>query len=371
LDSRAAFGPEPESKILKYFLLMLKSDSSSVLSVLKPTRAIAAAVFLFALLIGPITPALAQQDFSLQMGAFSPFAMNPGGSAQSNITLNPLNGFNSSVDLSCTVTSPPGATAPGCVISPASVTPPSTATATVSSVLPAGGTATPGDYTITITGTSGGLLHQDSKDVSVLSVTAQFTITVTAVTAPSSVPAGTGAQATISVNPISGYAGIVTLSCSSITPVVLVPPVCTFDYPAGTTGLQVNGTPATVNLTINTTGPVPTPSHASVSRRVSWALWLPLPMVGIFLLGGAVGGRRVRMSLTFLGIVAIAWVFLILPACGNSSNSTTSTNPNGNTPSNSYTFTLTGVDQNGNISSNTGINNSAATVSLTVTAPAQ
>src|SRR5579864_1173622 len=150
---------------------MLKSDSSSVLSVLKPTRGIAAVFFLWAFIIGLATPASAQ-DFVLQMGAFSPFAMNPGGSAQSNITLNPLNGFNSSVDLSCSVTPPPGATAPGCVISPASVTPPGTATATVSSFLATGGTATPGDYTITVTGTSGALSHQDSKDVSVLSVTA-------------------------------------------------------------------------------------------------------------------------------------------------------------------------------------------------------
>ena len=350
---------------------MLKSESLQALFALKSVRGIAACFFHLALTIGTVTPALAQQDFSLQMGAFSPFAMNPGGSAQSNVTLNPLNGFSGSVDLTCTV-APAGPTAPGCVISPGSVTPPGTATATVSSILSTGGTATPGDYTITVTGTSGTLVHPSSGDVSVLSVTAQFTITVTSVTAPSSVPAGTGAQATISVNPISGYSGTVTLSCSSTTPVVLVPPVCTFDYPpTSPTGLPVNGTPATVNLTINTTGPIPTPSRASVARRASWAFWLPFPVIGLALLGGAVSGKRFRLSFTFLGIVTIASAFLILPACGNSSNSTTSTNPNGNTPSNTYTFTLTGVDQNGNISSNTGVNNSAATVSLTVTAPAQ
>jgi len=349
---------------------MLKSELSSALFALKVARRIVVRVFLLPLMITPAMPALAQ-DFSLQMGAFSPFAMNPGGSAQSNITLNPLNGFSGSVDLTCTVTPPTGATPPGCVISPASVTPPGTATATVSSILTTGGTASPGDYTITITGTSGGLTHQDSKDVSVLSVTSQFTITVSSIVAPSSVPAGSQAQATISVNPISGYVGIVTLSCSSITPVVLVPPVCTFDYPSGAIGLPVNGTPTTVNLTINTTGPIPNPSRAILNRTSSWVLWLPFPVFGLLLFGGAASRKRLRLPIMLIALMAIAGAFLILPACGNSSNSTTSTNPNGNTPSNSYTFTLTGVDQNGNISSNTGINNSAATVSLTVTAPAQ
>ena len=361
---------EPESKILKHSLLMLTLESSFALFALKCARGIAL-IFLFALMMGPVTPALAQ-DFTLQMGAFSPFAMNPGGSAQSNVTLNPLNGFSGSVDLTCTVTAPTGTTPPVCVISPASVTPPGSATATVSSVLPSGGTASPGDYTVTVSGTSGALSHQDSKDVSVLSVTSQFTITIASIVAPSSVPAGSGAQATVSVNPISGYAGVVTLSCSSISPVVLVPPVCTFNYPQNSpTGLQVTGTPATVTLTINTTGPIPNPSHASITGRASWALWLPFPIIGLLLFGGAAKGKRLRMSLTFLGMLAIASAFLMLPACGSSTPANTTNNPNGNTPSNTYTFTITGVDQNGNISSNTGINNSAATVSLTVTTPAQ
>jgi len=350
---------------------MLTSESSSPSFTLKSKHGIASTIFLLVLILAPLTPAFSQ-DFTLQMGAFSPFAMNPGGESQSNITLNPVNGFNSSVALTCTVTTTqPNAVPPTCVISPASVTPPGTATAIVSSVTSTGATATPGNYTITITGTGGGLTHQDSKDVSVLSVTAQFTITVSSVVAPNSVPAGSGAQATISVNPISGYTGIVTLSCSSISPVVLVPPVCTFDYPSGQTGLQVNGTPTTVNLTINTTGPTTVPHSAKSSNRIFYAALLLLPMFGLLVVRGAPTARRGKVIFGLLIVFAISGSLLLMPACGNSSSSTTSTNPNGNTPANTYTFTLTGVDQNGNISSNTGANNSAATVSLSVTAPAQ
>lgn len=369
-DRRAAFGCEPESKIEKYSLLMVKSESSIVSFLLKSRRGTIAPFFLFALLIAPVRSALAQ-DFTLQMAPFSPFAMNPGAQAQSNITLNPVNGFNSSVDLTCTVTTTQvNAVLPTCLVSPASVTPPGSATAVVSSLTSTGATATPGAYTITVTGTGSSITHTASQDVSVLSVTAQFTITVSNVVAPSSVPAGSGAQATISVNPISGYTGTVTLSCSSINPVVLVPPVCTFDYPSGP-GLQITGVPATVNLTINTTGP--TTPHSAVSVvRGWWALWLPLPVLGLIVLGSAATGKHRGMATSLLSLLVVAGSFLLLPACGNSSNTTTtSNNPNGNTPSNTYTFTLTGVDQNGNISSNTGTNNSAATVSLTVTTPAQ
>ena len=38
-------------------------------------------------------------------------------------------------------------------------------------------------------------------------------------------------------------------------------------------------------------------------------------------------------------------------------------------PANTYTFTIVGIDSNGVISSNTGTNTSAPTVSLTVTTP--
>jgi hypothetical protein len=60
----------------------------------------------------------------------------------------------------------------------------------------------------------------------------------------------------------------------------------------------------------------------------------------------------------------------LMPACGNSSGTSTTT-PNGVTPNNTYTFTVTGVDANGVISSNTSSTSAKPTVSLTVNTPAK
>jgi len=91
-----------------------------------------------------------------------------------------------------------------------------------------------------------------------------------------------------------------------------------------------------------------------------------LAMVG---LGAAVGGKRSRKAWGLLALVVISGAFLLMPACGNS-GTTTITTPNGVTPNNAYTFTVTGVDADGNIASNTDSTTSSnPTVTLTVTSP--
>jgi len=65
----------------------------------------------------------------------------------------------------------------------------------------------------------------------------------------------------------------------------------------------------------------------------------------------------------------LSGALLLMPACGSSSKTTTT--PNGVTPANTYTFTVTGVDSNGVVSSNTGTTSSNPTVSLTVTTTTQ
>jgi hypothetical protein len=231
-------------------------------------------------------------------------------------------------------------------------------------------------YQISITGTaspSGQVATTQPENLTVLSVTPQFTITVQKAVSPSSVSAGSGGQGVILVNPINGYTspgyptGGVTLSCSTITPLVTIPPVCSFSYPAGATSLPVNGVPASSTITISTFGPVTT--GAVGHPREFPALWLPVPMLALVGLGAAVGGKQSRKAWGVLALFILSGALFLTPACGNNTTSSTTT-PNGVTPNNSYTFTVTGVDANGVTSSNTGITTIAnPTVTLTVNTP--
>ena len=199
-------------------------------------------------------------------------------------------------------------------------------------------------------------------------VTPQFTIAIARPVAPSSVPAGSGGQGVITINPVNGYStpagdpGI-TLSCSSITPLVTVPPFCTFNP----NPIPVNGTGAvTSTITINTFGNTITGSAAH--PRTFYALWVPFPMLALAGLGAAMGGKRSRKAWGLLALLVITGALSMTPACGNATPNVSA--PNGITPSNSYTFTVTGVDSQGNIAGNTVSTTSGnPTVSLTVTAP--
>ena len=273
------------------------------------------------------------------------------------------------VTLGCTVTasvSIPPAELPTCLVSPASMTSSGGASATINTT---GTTPTIG-YSITITGTdASGTVSLPPMDLTVLAVSEQFTVTIQSAVAPSSVPAGNGSQAVISVNPLNGYvspAGGVTLYCASMTPLVTLGPVCSFAYPTGSTGLPVNGVAATSTLTISTFGPVPT--GAAVRPRNFYALWLFLPMLGLAGRGAAARGKKSRTVWGFLAILVLSGSLLLIPACSNTTSTTSTTTPNGITPANTYTFTIVGIDSNGVASSNTGATG-APSVSLTVTAP--
>ena len=293
--------------------------------------------------------------------------VDPGGEATSSLTVGTLNGFSGTVDLSCQATSNETITVfPTCVVSPASVAPPASATAIVNTVTNTG-TATPGLYLITVTGTSSAANPTTvtaQAYLTVQSVAPGFTITVQTAVAPSSVHAGNGAEGVISVNPINGYSGLVTLSCSSISPLVTIPPICSFTYATNAKGVQVNGVPATATMNIST---YPLPTASLVRTRGFYALWLPLPLLALAGASAAAGGKRSRKAWGVLALFVLGGTLLLLPGCGSSTpvspSPTTSV-----TPKNTYTFTISGVDAAGNVSSNTGTGttNTAPTVTLTV-----
>lgn len=315
-------------------------------------------------------PALAQQgtsEFTLSAASFTPAAVAPSGVASSEITVGFPAGSNTSVtvNLSCQVTSQQTATSPpACSVSPSSVTTPATAVATVTTE----STTTTQAYSITITGTGPTTTFTtQGLPLTVLAVSPQFTISVTGAIAPGSVSAGNGSQGTVVVNPVYGYvtpvSGGITLSCASMSPLVTIAPVCSFN-PNGNL-LNVHGTTSvTSTINISTFGPVTTGPHKV--RGGGFGLWLALPL-GLVGIGAAASGKRSRGAALMLSLVVLCGVFILTPACGSSPTSTST--PNGVTPANTYTFTIIGVDSNGVVSSNTTSSSTGPTVSLTVTAP--
>jgi hypothetical protein len=334
-----------------------------------------AALCLLAAVVALPSAALAQ--FTLQAGPLSPDAVAPGGTSSSNVTIGTTNGFSGAVDLSCQVTTQATNVndAPTCTVNPATVTPPYSAAATITTTASSGSApgTSPVSYSITITGNAPSTAQTTvtpAQTLTVLPVTQQFTITVAKAVSPTSVQAGSVAVATIQINPINGYStpdgspGI-TLSCSSITPLVAYPPYCTFTYPPNMTTLPINaGQPATATLTISTFG---TQIITRANRpRMFYALWMPLPMLALVGLGAAVGGKRSRRAWGLLALLMMSGALVLMPACGNSSPNLST--PNGITPDNTYTFTVTGVDAAGNVASNTGSTTSTnPSVTLTVT----
>lgn len=302
-------------------------------------------------------------EFTLTANSFDPDAVGPGGVSSSLLEIGSVNGFGGTVNLSCTVTTAqPTTSMPVCTVSPASVSVPASATATVTTQ----STTPTVAYQVTITGsTSNTTYTTPSLPLTVLAVTPQFTITVTTAVAPTSVPAGSGSTAVVTVNPLNGYIspdGGVTLACASMTPLVTIAPVCSFS-PQGS-GLKVVGTPITSQLTISTFGPVTT---AAVSHSRLWyGLWLPLPLFGLVAIAGF-GGKRARRVWMLGTLLVLSAALILVPGCATSSTSTTT--PNGVTPANTYSFTIIGVDSNGVVSSNTTSTTAGPTVSLTVTAP--
>ena len=295
------------------------------------------------------------QSFSITMPAFNPSSVNPGGNTATSLTIDTAGGFTGNVALTCAVTPQQTTATPTCQVSPGTVTPPTGASVTVTTM----GTTPRATYTVTVTGTAGSEVETASGTVAVLSVSPAFNITVGTAVTPASVPAGSSSNGVVNVNPINGYNGMVTLSCATVTPLVVSPPVCSFSPAA----VPVNGTLATSTITISTTGPN---NRAGISNRHRgiYALWLPLPLalVGV----GAAGARRRARVWMMLGLLSLAGLLLLIPACGTTTTTTTTgSTSNTITPNNTYTFTVTGVDQLGVAAIASGT--STSTVTLTVT----
>jgi len=342
---------------------MLKSESSQFRLILQARRAGITAFCLLAAFLA-LPSAASAQTFTLEAAPFSPDAVSQGGTSASTITVGTSTLFSGTVDLTCQVTPTNLTDPPACLVSPATVNVPGSASATITTK---GDTSTVA-YSITITGTApstGQITTTQPQSLTVLAVAPQFTVTIQRAVQPNSVPAGNGGVGIININPVNGYLSPgsgVTLSCNTITPLVTYPPFCSFSP----NPVKVTGTTVTSTLTINTYGPIIT--RAIAPPRTFYALWMPFPMLALVGLGAAGGGKRARKAWGLLALFVVSGALFLMPACGNTTPTTTS--PNGLTPSNTYTFTVIGVDADGVISSNTGSGtNTNPSVTLTVTTP--
>lgn len=307
-------------------------------------------------LVATLAPAFAQ--VTLTASSPVPFAVEPGSNATSNLTVD-SSPSGADVTLSCAVTPVQSVGTPVCTPSPLTVIAPAMPTLNITT----SGTTPAALYTMTITAVGPSNTVTVPVNLSVLAVTSDYTLTVTTPVTPSSVTAGSGATAIITVTSLNGYSGAVTLSCSAISPAVEFGPTCSFTTATGAVGPVIvpsNGT-QTGTLNISTIGTTTT-TTTSISRpnphsRILYALWLPLPGLALVALGC---GRKKLLALLAPCVLALA--LLLLPACSSSKSSSSTTNTTGITPNNSYTLTITGADSNSLAPSN-----GAQSVSLTVT----
>ena len=142
-------------------------------------------------------------------------AITTGGSGTSTVTVTPSGGFSGSVNLTCSVTGPAGATSvPTCSYNPTPVTISGAIAATSTLTVSTTSTTTAGSYTVAIDAAdvaTGKVTAAGSLPVTVSApAPASFTVSATAVTvAPG---ATSGNTSTISVTPSDGFTGTVNLT---------------------------------------------------------------------------------------------------------------------------------------------------------------
>jgi|HubBroStandDraft_6_1064221.scaffolds.fasta_scaffold15390_2 hypothetical protein len=271
-------------------------------------------------------------DFGISAMAFSPGTIAPGDSATTTVTVTSLNGFSSAVTLLCSGL----VSGVSCSFNPSSVTPANDGSATSTLKVDTSGSVPSNAYSIGIVGTSGTNLHGTSQTLTVQG-SPDFQLSATPLS-PGTVTAGASASSMVTVTPLSGFSGMVDLSCS-VSPSVTSAPTCTVP-----SSVQVTGSKAAhVQLMVATIGPMTTGTVSQPSLPPGSA---PFLWTAVLLASAILVARRRRPALA-TPLMVLACFSLV--GCGGGSSSHTTAG----TPSGTYTVTVTA--KAGSVSNNTNL----------------
>jgi hypothetical protein len=227
-----------------------------------------------------------------------------------NGTLTAFNGYNSSVNITCT-----GSPCGSVTFTPSTKTPTSTGAAfglTVGSS--AAGFSAPVTYNFDVTASDGTLTHTHS-----VSLTVNTDVSVPAsLTAPPAANAGQSTSTTMTVSPVGStqFTAPVTYTCTGLP----AGATCSFSPPIG-----VGSIATSVTVTIQTTGPFSGVAGSIARpklRSQKQPLWIPfsLPLAGLMFVGLAGHGVPRRYKILTLCLTLALTGFLV--ACGGGSHST-------------------------------------------------
>ena len=163
-----------------------------------------------------VLPNTTAPNFTISASALSPSPVAPGSSVTSTVAVGPIFGFNQTVTLSCG-SLPAGVTC--------SFNPPSVLNASGNSTLTVNvaDTVQPGAYSLPVSGTAGAIVNPTTVQLSVGS----FTVSASGLS-PSPTSPGSKATSTVTIAPLGGFTGTVTLSCSNLPAGV----TCSFNPPS-------------------------------------------------------------------------------------------------------------------------------------------
>jgi hypothetical protein len=168
---------------------------------------------------------------------------------------------------------------------------------------------------------------------------------------------GTPAQVTLTLMPLVGFSGKVSLECNSsdapiklaaTTPATTLPQYseCTFNYADPSTGTESVGasgaTASTLVMTISTNVAVNGGASASAASQSPWAL---AGLLGLGLAGVIAGRKKLHRSMALIcGAMVLSSLLMSITACTNAGYSTPPPAPKVTTPSGTYNVQIISYD---------------------------